>query len=62
MINVRFPSEDGFMMKVCDLNQKEDNNSNGRKEVRFSRKVSKVPNESGVYSTKEPCRDEESSL
>jgi len=61
MINVRFPSEDGFMMKVCDLNQKEDNNSNGRKEVRFSRKVSKAPNESGIYSTKEP-RDEESSL
>ncbi|XP_008180184.2 uncharacterized protein LOC100571075 [Acyrthosiphon pisum] len=61
LINVRFPSEDGFMMKVCDLNQKEDNNSNGRKEVRFSIKVSKAPNESGIYSTKEP-RDEESSL
>jgi len=62
MISVRFPSEDGFVMKVCDLNQNEDNSSNGRKEVRFSRKVSKAPNESGVYSTKEPIRDEESSL
>jgi len=61
MINVRFPSEDGFMMKVCDLNQKEDSNSNGRKEVRFSRKGSKAPNENGIYSTNEP-RDEESSL
>jgi len=61
MINVRFPSEGGFMMKICDLNQREDNNSNGRREVRFSRKVSKAPNESGIYSTKEP-RDEESSL
>ncbi|XP_022167007.1 uncharacterized protein LOC111031399 [Myzus persicae] len=61
MINVRFPSEEGFMMKVCDLNQKEDSNSNGRKEVRFSRKVSKAPNENVLYSTKEPS-DEESSL
>jgi len=60
MIYVRPPSEDGFMMKVCDLNQKE-NSSDGRKEVRFSRKMNRAPNESGIYSTKE-TRDEESSL
>lgn len=58
MISVRFPSEDGFIIKVCDLSQKEDN-SNGKKEVRFSKRVSKAPCVS--YSTREP-RDEESSL
>jgi hypothetical protein len=58
MISVRFPSEGGFMIKVCDLSQKEDN-SNGKKEVRFSKRVSKAPHVS--YSTREP-RDEESSL
>lgn len=60
VINVRFSSEDGFMIKECDLNQ-EENNLNGKKAVRFSRKVNKVSNESGIYSTREP-KDEESSL
>lgn len=57
VINVRFSSEDGFLMKVCDLNQ-EEIDFNGKKSVRFSRKINK---ESGVYSTKEP-KDEESSV
>lgn len=57
-ISVRFPCEDGFMIKICDLSQK-DNNSNGKKEVRFSRKVSKAPYDN--YNIREP-RDEESSL
>lgn len=60
VINVRFSSEDGFLIKVCDLNQ-EESDLNEKKSVRFSRKPNKVPNESGVYSTKEP-KDEESSL
>jgi len=59
-INVRFPSEDGFLIKVCDLNQDEIN-TNGGKVVRFSRKVNRAPNESGIYSTKEP-KEEESSV
>ncbi|CAH1710390.1 unnamed protein product [Aphis gossypii] len=57
-ISVRFPCEDGFMIKICDLSQKE-NNSNGKKEVRFSRKVSKAPYDN--YNIRE-LRDEESSL
>ncbi|XP_025422873.1 uncharacterized protein LOC112692416 [Sipha flava] len=60
VINVRVPSEGGFLIKVCDLNQ-EENNINGKKAVRFSKRVNTVPNESGVYSTKEP-KDEETSL
>lgn len=59
-INVRYPSEDGFLIKVCDLNPDEIN-LNGKKAVRFSRRVNRAPNESGVYSTEEP-KDEESSL
>jgi hypothetical protein len=60
VINVRVPSEGGFLIKVCDLNQ-EENNINGKKAVRFSKRVNTVPNENGVYSTKEP-KDEETSL
>lgn len=59
-INVRYPSEDGFLMKVCDLNS-EEINLNGKKAVRFSRKVNRAPNESGVYSVEEQ-KDKESSL
>jgi len=60
-INVRFPSEGGFLVKVCDLNQ-EEVNSNGGKVVRFSRKLSRAPNQSGIYGTREPKEEEESSL
>lgn len=60
IINVRYPSEDGFIIKVCDLNQ-DDNNSNGNKAARIFKKVNKISNESGIYNTKEP-KDQESSL
>lgn len=57
-IYVRFPSEDGFLIKACDLNQDE-MNLNGGKMVRFSRKLNRAPNESGIYScTKEPKEEE----
>ncbi|VVC28313.1 Hypothetical protein CINCED_3A018719 [Cinara cedri] len=51
-INVRLPSEDGFVVKVCDLNHEETGStgSNRKKAVRFSRKPQKAA-ESGVYST-----------
>lgn len=52
-INVRMPNEDGFVVKVCDLNQETSGstNLNRKKAVRFSRKTNKVP-ENGVYSLK----------
>lgn len=59
-INVRYPSEDGFLIKVCDLNQ-DDNNTSGKKAARIFKKANKCCNESGIYSTKEP-KDQESSL
>lgn len=57
VINVRVPSEGGFLTKVCDLEQ-EENSLNGKKAVRFSRRVNTVPSESGIYSTKEPHIEE----
>lgn len=57
VINVRYPSEDGFLIKMCDLDQHEIN-PNGKKAVRFSMRVSRAPNESGVFSTAEPKNKE----
>lgn len=61
-INIRLPSEDGFVVKVCDINQEEtgSTSSNRKKAVRFSRKPQKAP-ECIVYSTK-GHRNEESTL
>lgn len=62
VINVRYPSEDGFLIKECDTSHEQPNDSNGKKVVRFSRRVSKVPNENSEYSTKNEPKDEESRL
>lgn len=62
MINVRYPSEGGFLIKECDTSRDQPNDSNGKKAVRFSRRVSKAPNESNVSGTKTGPKNEESRL
>lgn len=57
VINVRFSSEDGFLVKVCDLNQ-EEINLNEKKAVRFSKMSNRAHNENRVYNTKEPKNKE----
>lgn len=53
-INVRLPSENGFVVKVCDLNDRDAIGSAGlnrKRVVRFSRKTNRGARESGPYST-----------
>lgn len=58
-VSVRHASEHGFATRPCDLQHDRDP-SNGKKAVRFSRKVSKATasGESGVYSSEGPENQE----
>lgn len=58
-VSVRYPSEHGFVTRPCDLQHVRDP-SDGKKAVRFSRKVSKATEsgESGVYSSEGPKNQE----